>query len=108
MRYGPDDRFWVVTDPTPASEMVDICFGASLRDLERQFRGGLTCEQNPTLFSDHREAEIEAYGRLVAMRAARAIARRGSGEALQRAVRVEVLDGDGNLLFEADLGEVSA
>ena len=38
MRYGPDDRFWVVTDPTPESELVDICFEASLR-VEQRARG---------------------------------------------------------------------
>ncbi|MCC6310975.1 MAG: hypothetical protein IT345_08680 [Trueperaceae bacterium] len=108
MRYGTDDRFWVVTDPTPDSELADICFEASLRDLERQFRGGLTCKEQPTLFTDRREAEVEAFGRLVAMRAARAIARGGAGDALQRADRVEILDGDGTVLFQAELGEIRA
>lgn len=108
MRYGPDEKLWVVTDPTAESEMPDICFEASLRDLERQFRGGLTCEQNPTLFTDRREAEVEAFGRLTAMRAARAIARDGNSEALQRADRVEILDAEGNLLFQADRGGTGA
>jgi hypothetical protein len=40
-------------------------------------------DDHPTLFTDEREAEIEAYGRLVAMR--------------------EVLNGDGDVLFESDL-----
>jgi hypothetical protein len=106
MRYGTDDKFWVVTDPTAESEQADICFEASLRDLERQFKGGLTAAHNPTLFTDRREAEVEAFGRLVAMRAARAIARSGRGEVLGRADRVEILDGEGNLLFQADLGEI--
>jgi hypothetical protein len=108
MRFGRDDKFWVVTDPTPESEMGDICFEASLCDLERQFKGGLTADHNPTLFTDRREAEIEAFGRLVAMRAARAIARGGNGEALQRADAVEILDGDGKVLFRAELGEIRA
>jgi hypothetical protein len=58
-------------------------------------------DDHPTLFTDEREAEIEAYGRLVAMRAAQAIARIPSK--LQNATRIEVLNGDGDVLFESDL-----
>ena len=104
MRYGPDDRFWVVTDPTPESETADILFQASLKDLELQFKGGLTVAQHPTLFTEKAEAEIEAYGRMVAMRASRAIARRvAEGQPLKGTNRIEVLDGNGKVLFEAEL-----
>ncbi|MBN1458350.1 MAG: hypothetical protein JXA57_02355 [Armatimonadetes bacterium] len=65
MRYGPDDKFWMVIDPTPISQLVDILFETSLRDLELQFRGGVTADRNPTLFSDWAEAEREARGRLL-------------------------------------------
>ncbi len=71
MRYTADDTLWVVLDPTPASELADICFAATLRDLEQQFRGGLSCDRSLTLFTDHREAEAEAAVRMVARRAAR-------------------------------------
>ncbi len=104
MRYGPEDKLWMVTDPTPESEEADILFETSLAGLERQFKGGLTATQNPTLFTDHAEAKIEAFGRMVAMRAARAIVRRAAdGTPIERAERIEILDGDGNVLFEADL-----
>jgi hypothetical protein len=103
MRYGPDDAFYVVVDATPESEMIDILFETTLRGLELQFKGGLTIAQNPTIFTDQREAEIEAYGRLVAMRATQAIARSGAGSKLQNATRIELLDGDGKILFETDL-----
>jgi hypothetical protein len=104
MRYGPDDKFWVVVDPTPVSETADILFQASLKDLELQFKGGLTMVQHPTLFTEKAEAEIEAYGRLVAMRASRVIAQQAAeGKPLQGAHRIEVLDGNGKVLFEADL-----
>lgn len=104
MRYGPEDKFWVVTDPTPESETADILFQASLADLERQLKGGLTMAQHPTLFTEKAEAEIEAYGRLVAMRASLAIAQRAAeGKPLEGAHRIEVLDGNGKVLFEADL-----
>ena len=106
MRLGPDDEFWIVTDPTPESQMGDIVFEASLRRLELQFKGGLTMDRTPTLFTDRKEAEIEAYGRLVAARAAKAIARRiRAGDRAELPDRIEILDGQGNVLFEADLRE---
>jgi len=104
MRFGPKDKLWVVTDPTPQSEMGDILFQASLHDLDLQFKGGLTMAQNPTLFTEKAEAKIEAYGRLVAMRASQAIARRAAeGKPLEGAHRIELLDGDGKVLFEAEI-----
>jgi len=103
MRYGPDHKFWVVIDPGPHSTLGDIVFQASLTDLELQFKGGLTIEENPTLFTEQREAELEAHGRLVAMRAAQAIAGSGACSKIPNATRIELLDGDGNVLLEADL-----
>ena len=103
MRFDPDTKFWVVTNPGPESEMADICFATSLRGLERQFKGGLTMAENPPLFTDKREAEIEGYGRLLAARAAGAIMRREPGSRAREVTRIELLDGDGKLLFEADL-----
>ncbi|MBU1951130.1 MAG: hypothetical protein KJ927_20630 [Candidatus Eisenbacteria bacterium] len=66
MKYGVDDRFWLVVDPGPESEEADIMFEASLRSLDLQFKGGLTMNNNSALFTDRKEAEIEAYGRLMA------------------------------------------
>ena len=106
MRLGPDDGFWVVVDPTPESEKGDVVFQCSLRRLELQFKGGLTMDQNPTIFTDKKEADVEGYGRLVAMRASQAIARRlRSHPNADVPERIEVLDGNGNVLFEADLGK---
>ncbi|MCK4415111.1 MAG: hypothetical protein KAY32_16385 [Candidatus Eisenbacteria sp.] len=101
MRYGPDHKFWVVVDATRHSTLEDIVFKASLRDLELQFKGGLKIEENPTLFTDRRDAESEANGRLMAKRAAEAIAR--SDAKFQDVTRIELLDGDGKVLFETDL-----
>lgn len=42
MRYGPDDKFWVVIDPKDNCELEDIIFQASLQDLHLQFKGGTT------------------------------------------------------------------
>lgn len=66
MRFGPKEKFWVVTDPTPVSVLGDILFAASLEDLRLQFLGGFSTEQNPTLFTDQAEATAEAMVRLQA------------------------------------------
>ncbi len=103
MQIGPDDTFWVVTDPTRESEFADICFVTSLRSLERQFRGGLTAAENPTIFTDRADAEAEARRRLLAVRVSRAIAHSAPGEIAENAARVALLDADGCVVFEADL-----
>ena len=103
MRFGPDDDFWVVVDPTPESQLEDVVFRATLRRLELQFKGGLTMDRNPTLFTDEKEAKVEAFGRLTAMRASRAIGERLQAGRNDVPDRIEILDGEGNLLFEADL-----
>jgi len=64
MRYGLDDKLWVVVDPTPQSTLGDILFQASLRDLSLQFKGGLSVDENPTLFTDEQEAVVEVHRRL--------------------------------------------
>ena len=68
MRYGLDDKLWVVVDPTPQSTLGDILFQASLRDLSLQFKGGLSVDENPTLFTDEQEAIAEVHRRLDRMR----------------------------------------
>ena len=102
MRYGPTDKFWVVVDAMPNATDGENVFQASLRDLELQFKGGLTMAQNPTLFTDEKDARMEAFGRLTAMRAKRAIEQQvAEGYGLPQ--RLEILDGAGRVLFEADL-----
>jgi len=103
MRYGPDDKFWVVTDPKSDCELEDIVFQASLRDLELQFKGGLQIAENPTLFTDEKEARYDAYGRLTAMRASQSILRAGRENPQTRIDRIEIFGEDGNLVFEANL-----
>lgn len=98
MRYGPDDTFWLVTDPTATSTLEDILCETSLRELELQFRGGLTMDRDPTIFTDRQEAEREAGRRLVAARAAAAILRPAG-----QAARVRVEDAGGGIVFEAEL-----
>ncbi len=100
MRYSADHKFWVVTDPTPGSVLGDVLFEASLRDLEKQFKGGLTTDEHPTLFTEKPEAEIEAYGRFTAMRAAQAVLNAGRENRIDR---IEIYGADGRLVFETDL-----
>ena len=99
MKFGPDDKFWVCVDPTPVSELGDVLYQSSLRELELQFKGGLTIEENPTLFTDAKEAEVEAKRRMHLVNAWEAIA-----ENLQDGTdKIEILDRDGIVLFSADL-----
>ena len=77
---------------------------ASLKDLELMFKGGLTAAEHPTLFTEQREAEIEAYGRVVAMKVARVVAQQAaSGKSFEGVDRIEIFDGDGKVLFETEL-----
>lgn len=103
MRYGPDDKFWVVVDPKPNSTLEDLMFEASLRDLDLLFKGGLQVDENPTLFSDRQEARLDAYGRLTAMRASQAILRAGRENPDTRIGRVEIYGADGTLVFAANI-----
>jgi hypothetical protein len=64
MRFELDEKFWVVRNPTPSSEIADVLFHASLKELALQFSGGLSTEERPTLFTDKAEAEIEARERM--------------------------------------------
>jgi hypothetical protein len=103
MRYGPDDKFWVVVDPKPQSMLEGLVFETSLRDLELQFRGGMKIDENPTLFTDRQEARLEACRRLTAMRASQAILRAGRENPDTRIDRVEVYGADGELVFAEDI-----
>lgn len=106
MRCGPEDKFWVVVDPTPVSELGDILFETALRGLELQFTGGLPMAQKPTIFTDQQEVKYEAFGRLTAMRAAQAVLRAGRENPDARIDRIEIYGADGKLVFEANLEDV--
>jgi hypothetical protein len=107
MRLDTDTPVWMVVDPTSlGSELTDCCVEVTLRKLELQFRGGLTCEQHPTLFADREEAEVEAFGRLTAARAAEAIAEQArKGVLAAGPCKVVIHGADGRVLFEAEVGE---
>jgi hypothetical protein len=97
------EKLWVVCDATPDSELADICFETDLAGLHAQFQGGLSMAMHPTLFTERAEAETEAQGRLLAMRAARAIVDATPVKSVHAAAQVVVLDADGTVLIVADL-----
>jgi hypothetical protein len=107
MKIGTDQKMWVVVDPQPASGLSDVCFEVSLRELERMFRGGLTCEENPTLFTDGEEANANAHKRLLAREAAVAIVRQvDEAEGLEGVDRIQLLDAKGTVTLTLTLGKV--
>ena len=104
MRYGPNDTFWLVTDPTPTSEFGDVLSETTLAGLRNQFAGGLTMAQHPALFTERAEAEREAQGRWVAMKTAETIASRAAeGGVFDGARRITVMDEQGTVIFETEL-----
>jgi pantothenate synthetase len=62
--HGIPERFWVVTRPSPASGMEDICFSCTVEGLMRQARGGLQEDEIVAIFADETEAR-RAAGRLL-------------------------------------------
>ncbi len=49
-------RFWIVTRPTPLSELGDICFECTFESLARQIRGGLQEEAIVGMYLEERYA----------------------------------------------------
>ncbi len=68
MRFGPTDKFWMVLDPTPISELADILFETSILGLALQNKGGLEIDRRPMIFTDPEEARAEAMSRLEGQR----------------------------------------
>lgn len=103
MRIGKTDKFWVVTDAGRASELVDVMFETTIEGLERQFKGGLTSDHNPTIFTSAEEAESEAYVRLAQAKAIEAIHLAGEKRPFKKAASVQIKDADGKTIYEAKL-----
>lgn len=78
---GAWERFIVVHDPGPRSEVGDICFETDLATLTAQIRGGFDPEgrhTNAVLYTDPALARIDAEARIRA---------RGAYDAALRAAR---------------------
>lgn len=50
-------KFWVVTKPSGESELVDICFEASITDMMLQAKGGLKTDEILAILKSKSEAE---------------------------------------------------
>jgi hypothetical protein len=103
MRYGPNDTFWVVTDPGPEATLDDILFETTLAGFDRQLKGGLTMADEPTIFTDRDEAEADARWRLMARRLHEELKRRP--ELGRNGVdRFELKDAKGNVVHRGVIG----
>lgn len=65
---GAIQRFWIVTDPVPTSEMIDILYATDMRGLVRLVLGTGErnwLESNTLIYDNEREARKDAEARLV-------------------------------------------
>lgn len=102
MKFNVHDRFWMVTDPTPVSELGDICFQTSLEDLVLQIKGGLDLKENPTIFTAQDDARLEARKRLLVRSVAKAILEGGLDGSPESVRAVMLQNEEGLPVFEAD------
>jgi len=58
--HGVPERFWVVTKPSPFSEMADVCFPCTFERLLLQGRGGLHEDEIVGIHADEGEARQAA------------------------------------------------
>ena len=63
---GMPERFWIVTSPTPVSELGDCCFVCSFKQFALQIRGGLEVESIVGIFADEQLAKDTATRLLTA------------------------------------------
>lgn len=103
MRIGKTDKFWVVTDAKATSELADVLYETTLEGLERQFKGGLTCDENPAIFTDAAEAKAEAHARLAVAKAVAAMRKSAEKGSFKNAALVQIKDEEGTTLFESQL-----
>lgn len=62
------EKFWVVVEPRPASELGDVYFETDAKGLALQFKGGLDPEEIHAVFTARNEAEREAERILAAFK----------------------------------------
>jgi hypothetical protein len=58
--HGMPETFWVVTKPSPVSELADICFACTFERLLLQARGGLNEDDIIAVHADEGEAKKAA------------------------------------------------
>jgi hypothetical protein len=58
--HGMPERFWLVTKPSPVSELCDVCFPCTFDGMIRQVRGGLQEDEIVAVYADEGEARKAA------------------------------------------------
>jgi hypothetical protein len=58
--HGMPEKFWVVTKPSPVSELADVCFPCTFERLLLQARGGLNEDDIIAVHADEGEAKKAA------------------------------------------------
>ena len=64
--HGMPETFWVVTTPSPVSELADVCFPCTFERLLLQGRGGLHEDEIVGIYAEENEAKKAAM-RLLGM-----------------------------------------
>lgn len=103
MRINQGEKFWVVVDAKSTSELADILFETTIDGLERQFKGGLTSDDNVTIFTDHKDAAMEAHRRMTAVNVAEAVKNMASADSMKRAKSVDFKSASGEVVFSVKL-----
>ena len=97
------ERLFLVKDPEATSDVEDILTEVTVLGLLWRARNNLDDEERPALYLTREEAELDARGRILVLRAREALA--GADQvALERAARIEIRGADGALLFAVAVG----
>lgn len=59
--HGLPRQFWIVVEPSRASELGDICFSCNFRRFALQVCGGLDVDSILAIYADEQEAVAEAH-----------------------------------------------
>jgi len=98
MRIGPDESIWIVKDPTATSEIFDIYFNTTPKEIERMCKGGFLTDRDITIFTDEAGALAEAKERMLAMRIYQAVKKDLQGSPVDLITEVSVGDSEGSVL----------
>lgn len=58
------EQFWLVTDASPVSELIDVMSKCSAEEFLLQVKGGLTASDHPTIYLDEETAKQDAVARI--------------------------------------------
>jgi hypothetical protein len=105
MRLDMTSKFWCVVDPGPDSSVTDILMQVTMTGFIGLIEGEHLSEaDHPAIYDDAVSAELDAQARYFALRLRHAVEKGATPEALRDAVRIQLRDGDGKILFDAKVG----